>query len=904
MAVAHDLTPSEAAQLDPAMVLGFATEAGGQASHTAIVAAALEIPAVVGLGPILDRRDRPVWPIIDGDEGLVILDPDPPTLNRYRAAAVDRSARFHVLSEQAGLPAETLDGAKVELFGNIEFVDEVAACLKWGAAGVGLVPDRVPLPSRRDAPHRGGAVPGLFGRDPLARRQADRDPDPRPRGRQADLVPGAGSAEANPVLGLRSLRLSLRHPELFRTQLRAMLRAAVQGDVRILFPLVSTLDELRRARAMLGEVAAELRAEGRPLRDALPLGIMVEVPAAALMADQFAKEVDFFSIGTNDLIQYTLAVDRTNETVADLYSAADPSVLRLIAMVVEAAEKRGIEVSVCGSMGGEPLYTMFLLGLGLRSLSMPPHQLPEIRRVIRGARLDAARALAAEALRLDSAREVVALLRSRAAADPGSGPGEDGESHDPSLSTAGVKPRRRTRPTGRPYNRRPQGSPRPPSEAAAPNTHDKPKHSEPTPPTTPSRDQTAQPGRPPTIAADRPPARPTSARRRPSWSDFNRTTMTKATKVRLRFAKRGDLRLASHHDVMRCLERMVRRGAIPVASSQGFSPRPKIVFALAMGLGIEGRREVVDFELTEPMEPAELLRPAGGGVVPRLHMARRRGAGRQGVRPQARVGRVRPADPGGPSPGRGGRRGDSHGQLVPRGDEAAAGPRPRRRLRPAAVPDRRPNDRRRSLPRPPEGNPGRLGPPRRSPRQPWDSRPARRRRRARPNPCGAGHLTAFRRRTTAASQSTGAVSKQPTATAINSGNNRMKKEMLINVLQPEECRIAIIENGVLEELYVERTSHESYTGNIYKGKIVNLEPAIQAAFVDFSVGRNGFLHVSDVEPQYYDRHQAGDDEADSGPGPGPKPREPRRDRDRDRPDRRPKADPNAADFGPSPFPPR
>ena len=194
--------------------------------------------------------------------------------------------------------------------------------------------------------------------------------------------------------------------------MRAILRASTLGDVRILFPLVSTLAELREARAIVRDVAAELVAEGHAVRENLPVGIMVEVPAAALMADHLAKEVDFFSIGTNDLIQYTLAVDRTNETVAELYSAADPSVLRLIAMVVEAARVHGIEVTVCGKMGGEPLYTMLLLGLGLRQLSMPPHQLPEVRRVIRGVRIETAQAVAAEALRLETAQAVTALLES------------------------------------------------------------------------------------------------------------------------------------------------------------------------------------------------------------------------------------------------------------------------------------------------------------------------------------------------------------------------------------------------------------------------------------------------------------------------------------------------------------
>ena len=220
-------------------------------------------------------------------------------------------------------------------------------------------------------------------------------------------------AESNPALGLRSLRLSLRDPGLFRPQLRALLRASTPGRrPDPVSPGVARWPSCASARAILDDVAAELVAEGHAVRENLPVGIMVEVPAAALMADHLAKEVDFFSIGTNDLIQYTLAVDRTNETVAELYSAADPSVLRLIAMVVEAARVHGIEVSVCGTMGGEPLYTMLLLGLGLRQLSMPPHQLPEVQRVIRGVRIETAQAVAAEVLRLETAQAVTALLES------------------------------------------------------------------------------------------------------------------------------------------------------------------------------------------------------------------------------------------------------------------------------------------------------------------------------------------------------------------------------------------------------------------------------------------------------------------------------------------------------------
>jgi len=408
--LAHDLSPSETAGLDPSLVLGFATEAGGRASHTAIVAEALEIPAVVGIGRFPDAARQARSVIVDGDEGLVVLDPDAATLERYRRAAAERAARFEGLAGLSGLPAETLDGHPVALCGNIEFPAEAAGCLARGADGVGLYRteflfldgDRPPDESEQYEAY--AAVVRALGGRGVTIRTLDLG---------ADKLAGylrPGHAEANPALGLRSLRFSLRDPALFRTQLRAILRAAALGDVRVMFPLVTTLGEFRQARALLAEVAAELAAEGVPARGDLPVGVMVEVPAAAIVADQLAKEVDFFSIGTNDLIQYALAVDRTNETVADLYSAADPAVLRLIAMVVAAARPRGLEVSVCGTMGGEPLYTMLLLGLGVRRLGMPPHQLPEVKRVIRGVRLDGAEALAAEALGLDTSQAVVALL--------------------------------------------------------------------------------------------------------------------------------------------------------------------------------------------------------------------------------------------------------------------------------------------------------------------------------------------------------------------------------------------------------------------------------------------------------------------------------------------------------------
>jgi phosphotransferase system enzyme I (PtsI) len=409
--IAHDLSPSETAGLDPACVLGFATESGGMASHTAIVAAALEIPAVVGLGKALELARSCRFAIVDGTEGLVIFDPDEATLARYRKAAADHAARFEGLAGLAGLPAETLDGQAVELWGNIEFPSEVNPCLDRGASGIGLYrteflflnADRPPTEDEQFAAYE-AVVRSAKGR-PVTFRTLDLGSDKLVSYRNGH------PPEPNPALGLRSLRLSLRDPAMFRTQLRAILRASPLGDVRVMFPLVSTLTEFRQARTILNSVAADLIAEGVAVPPGLPVGVMVEVPAAAVMADQLAQEVDFFSIGTNDLIQYTLAVDRTNETVADLYSAADPAVLRLIALVIEAAAARGLEVTVCGAMGGEPIYATLLLGLGIRCLSMPPHQLPEIKRVIRAIRHDQARELAVEALKLESASAVAARLR-------------------------------------------------------------------------------------------------------------------------------------------------------------------------------------------------------------------------------------------------------------------------------------------------------------------------------------------------------------------------------------------------------------------------------------------------------------------------------------------------------------
>ena len=408
----HDLSPSQTARLDPGYVLGFATEAGGPTSHTAIVAAALEIPAVVGLGPFLDAATRRASRvIIDGDEGVVILDPDPATLDHYQKLSISRVTRQANLSSLIQLPAQTRDGQVVELLGNIEFLPEAEICRIQGAGGIGLFRTEF-LYLNTDSPPTEAeqfevytalirAMPGM----PITIRTLDLGSDKLSTESTADLP------NPNPALGLRSLRLSLKESSLFRIQIRALLRAATLGDIRVMFPLVSTVPEFRKARQILNEVAEELQLEGVACRPSVPVGAMIEVPAAALMADHLAKEVDFFSIGTNDLIQYTLAADRSNENVAHLYNAADPSVLRLIHLVVEAARPRNLPVNLCGSMGGEPLFIPLLLGLGLTQLSMPPHKLLEVKRVIRAVSQSEAGALAREVLALESAERVMDRLR-------------------------------------------------------------------------------------------------------------------------------------------------------------------------------------------------------------------------------------------------------------------------------------------------------------------------------------------------------------------------------------------------------------------------------------------------------------------------------------------------------------
>jgi phosphotransferase system enzyme I (PtsI) len=412
--LAHDLMPSDTADFSARTVRAFATESGGPTSHTAILAGALEIPAVVGVDRFLNDVSGGDVVIVDGYKGLLIIDPDEETLARYevrRAEDLSRADRFDALRDK---PAVTLDGTPVRLLGNIELSLEAAHCLSYGADGVGLYRteflylNKTTEPTEEEHYEAYRTVLRELGPDkPVVIRTLDLGADKFST--MSELLFG----EKNPFLGLRSVRLCLRNLNLFKTQLRAILRAAVHGDVRIMFPMISTLEELKQCRTLLNEVRDDLDDAGIPFKSDIPIGTMIEVPSAAVMADVLAREVKFFSIGTNDLIQYTLAADRNNENVANLYSPADPAVLRLIRTVVQAARQRAtpIDVNVCGEMSGEPLYVPLLLGLGLRQLSATPRKIPEIKRVIRQLRLSEAERLADHALTLETASQVGNFLR-------------------------------------------------------------------------------------------------------------------------------------------------------------------------------------------------------------------------------------------------------------------------------------------------------------------------------------------------------------------------------------------------------------------------------------------------------------------------------------------------------------
>jgi phosphotransferase system enzyme I (PtsI) len=414
--LANDLMPSDTADFSAHTVRAFATESGGATSHTAILAGALELPAIVGIGRFLTDVSGGDTVIVDGTDGLLIIDPADDTLSRYEAKRAELLARPDRYESLRDKPSVTDDGTPIRLLGNIELAQEAAHCIDRGAEGVGLYRteflylNKTAHPSEEEHYEAYTSVLRVFGASrPVVIRTLDLGAD------KFSSVSGAVKDEKNPFLGLRSVRLCLNNLDLFKTQLRAILRAAVHGNLHVMFPMISTVDELRQCIAILKDVKEDLEDAQIPFKSEVPVGTMVEVPSAALLSDVLAREVDFFSIGTNDLIQYTLAADRNNENVANLYNPADPAVLRLIRQVVQAAQreqsKRPFEVNVCGEMSGEPLYVPLLVGLGLRQLSATPRKIPEIKRVIRHLKVTEAQRIAETALSMDSARQVSSYLR-------------------------------------------------------------------------------------------------------------------------------------------------------------------------------------------------------------------------------------------------------------------------------------------------------------------------------------------------------------------------------------------------------------------------------------------------------------------------------------------------------------
>jgi phosphotransferase system enzyme I (PtsI) len=414
---ADDIPPSQAIQLANGAIAGFASEAGGATSHTTIIAKSLGIPAVVGVSGLVAAAARSARIIVDGFEGHVIVDPDEALVRVYTLRAEEHRRRHAELLHQAGLPPVTSDGRSVTLLANIDLLHEIDGARAAGAEGIGLFRSEFlfleaspELPGEDEQIRVYEALLQAFPHHPVTVRTFDLGGKKLAR----ELL---GSPEANPVLGLRGVRLCLQKPDFFLTQLRALLRAAgaAAGNLRIMVPMVGSVDEIRTVRVLLSRVAAELRARGAAVPDRVALGAMVEVPAAALIVEHLAREVDFFAIGTNDLTQYTLAVDRANEQVADLYRPLHPAVLRLVDRVIAAGRDAGIPVSMCGELAADPLAVPVLLGLGLEEFSMHAQALPSVRNIIRSITFREAKRIAQRALALPSAKAVEEYLLERLA---------------------------------------------------------------------------------------------------------------------------------------------------------------------------------------------------------------------------------------------------------------------------------------------------------------------------------------------------------------------------------------------------------------------------------------------------------------------------------------------------------
>ena len=408
--VSHDLSPADTTQMRLDKVLGFATDMGGKTSHTAIIAQSLEIPAVVGLERITHDFQSGDLIILDGNNGEVIINPGPPTVADYK----ERKRRYEQfraeIARYSHLPAETIDGHAVTIQANIELMEELDSVLDSGAEGVGLFRTEFLYLSQKELPDEQTLfenfreVARRFAPAPVTIRTLDIGGDKFAS--QLDLA-----EEMNPALGLRAIRFCLKELDIFKLQLRAILRASPYGRLKIMFPMISDLDEVAQAKAVLEEVREGLRLEGVIVAANIPIGIMIEIPSAVALADLLAREVDFFSIGTNDLIQYSLAIDRVNEHVAHMYQPLHPAILRLIHQTIEAGHRAGIPVAMCGEMAGDPLYIPILLGLGLDELSMNPVTVARVKQVIRLVSWEESRRMVMEALTLKTTEQVNRFVR-------------------------------------------------------------------------------------------------------------------------------------------------------------------------------------------------------------------------------------------------------------------------------------------------------------------------------------------------------------------------------------------------------------------------------------------------------------------------------------------------------------